>query len=691
PLDGEPKGTVTSGIGQSTALPSNILFDANSIGITSPKLQVTTTPKVIRAYGLSGTQTVTVLNVFTQYGVDTVVPSVAAGVAQMLTATNNSLVLELAGYYIFQIAAPISGLVVTAHDTAARFIDPYILLEAQTAADSAANSAVSAGTSASTATAQASIATTQAGIATTQAGNASTGAITATTEAGIATTQASNAASSAAAAAASAASVNPMTTQYDLIVGGVSGAATRYGVGANGQVLSVVSGAVAWAANPAGFANPMTTAGDVIIAGAGGTPTRLALGASTYVLASNGTTLSWVPPGSGSGAVSSVFGRTGAVTAVSGDYTFAQIGSKPTTLAGYGITDPVALTSGSAAFTGTVTGSNLSGTNTGDQNLSGYALLSGATFTGAVGATNLSGTNTGDQTSVSGNAGTATTLATARTISGVLFDGSANIVIPYSGISGTPSLSGYALVSGQAFTGAISATNLSGTNTGDQTITLTGDVTGTGAGSFATTIAAGAVTLAKMANIATGSLIGRSTAATGVPEVITVGSGLSLSAGTLSATAGGGGTVTSVSVATANGFSGTVATATTTPAITIVAGAITPSSVAATGTVTGSNLSGTNTGDQTNITGTSANVTGIVAVANGGTGASTLTGLVKGTGTTAMVSATAGTDYVVPSGSITGTAANITGVAAVVNGGTGVATLTGLVKGTGTTAMVAAT
>ncbi len=41
----------------------------------------------------------------------------------------------------------------------------------------------------------------------------------------------------------------------------------------------------------------------------------------------------------------------------------------------------------------------------------------------------------------------------------------------------------------------------------------------------------------------------------------------------------GSGTVTSVSVATANGFSGTVANPTTTPAITIVAGAITPLSV----------------------------------------------------------------------------------------------------------------
>src|SRR3989338_1793428 len=62
---------------------------------------------------------------------------------------------------------------------------------------------------------------------------------------------------------------------------------------------------------------------------------------------------------------------------------------------------------------------------------------------------------------------------------------------------------------------------------------------------------------------------------------------------------GGTGTVTYVSVVTANGVSGSVATSTTTPAITLTLGAITPTTVAATGTVTGSNLSGTNTGDQT--------------------------------------------------------------------------------------------
>ena len=73
-----------------------------------------------------------------------------------------------------------------------------------------------------------------------------------------------------------------------------------------------------------------------------------------------------------------------------------------------------------------------------------------------------------------------------------------------------------------------SVSNLSGTNTGDQTITLTGDVTGSGTGSFAATIANDAVTLAKMANMATASLLGRNTAATGDPEVLSATTARSL-------------------------------------------------------------------------------------------------------------------------------------------------------------------
>lgn len=85
------------------------------------------------------------------------------------------------------------------------------------------------------------------------------------------------------------------------------------------------------------------------------------------------------------------------------------------------------------------------------------------------------------------------------------------------------------------------------------------------------------------------------------------------------------GTVTSVSVSTANGVSGTVATSTTTPAITLTLGAITPSSVASSGAVSGT--TGTFSGMSTSgvVLNSSAGLLsssgGALAPANGGTGA----------------------------------------------------------------------
>ena len=65
-------------------------------------------------------------------------------------------------------------------------------------------------------------------------------------------------------------------------------------------------------------------------------------------------------------------------------------------------------------------------------------------------------------------------------------------------------------------------------------------------------------------------------------------------------------------------------------------------------------------------------------------------GIVKSNGTATFSAAVAGTDYVVPSGSISGTASNVTGTVAVANGGTGATTLTGYVKGNATSAFTAA-
>jgi hypothetical protein len=75
----------------------------------------------------------------------------------------------------------------------------------------------------------------------------------------------------------------------------------------------------------------------------------------------------------------------------------------------------------------------------------------------------LSGTNTGDQTTITGNAGTATALQTGRTISGTLFDGTANITLNNTGITNgagyitSSALSPYAPLASPALTGTPTA------------------------------------------------------------------------------------------------------------------------------------------------------------------------------------------------------------------------------------------
>ena len=74
-------------------------------------------------------------------------------------------------------------------------------------------------------------------------------------------------------------------------------------------------------------------------------------------------------------------------------------------------------------------GSDESGGSTGLAEQFRVSYNGNGTFQGNVTASNLSGTNTGDQTTITGNAGSATVLQTARTINGVSFNGSANITV----------------------------------------------------------------------------------------------------------------------------------------------------------------------------------------------------------------------------------------------------------------------
>ena len=199
----------------------------------------------------------------------------------------------------------------------------------------------------------------------------------------------------------------------------------------------------------------------------------------------------------------------------------------------------------------------------------------------------------------------------------------------------------------------------------DATIAGGAGITVTNADSAVTVATSGAVTSSGF-TMTTARLLGRTTASTGAIEQITVGSGLSLSGGTLTATGGGSGTVTSVDVS--GGTTG----------LTTSGGPVTGA-----GTIT---------------------IAGTLNVGNGGTGATTLTGIVKGNGTSAFSAAVAGTDFLAPFGSqsqafvyaapsgsagtpsfralvasdiptlnqnTTGTAANVSGTVAVANGGTG--------------------
>ena len=154
-----------------------------------------------------------------------------------------------------------------------------------------------------------------------------------------------------------------------------------------------------------------------------------------------------------------------------------------------------------------------------------------------------------------------------NTADGKLFykDG-ATVKLLASNASSTGTVQSVSVVSANGFAGTVA------TDTSTPAITLTTSVTGVLKGNGTAISAAVAATdyVAPSAyasvnglTMATARLLGRTTASTGAAEEITVGSGLTLSAGTLT---GSGGTVTSVS------FTGgliTVATATSTPALTV--------------------------------------------------------------------------------------------------------------------------
>jgi hypothetical protein len=135
---------------------------------------------------------------------------------------------------------------------------------------------------------------------------------------------------------------------------------------------------------------------------------------------------------------------------------------------------------GSATVSGTVTASAFSGNASTATKLATARTIGGVSFDGSANI-DLPGVNTQGSQSTTGNAATATKLATARTIGGVSFDGSAAIDLPGVNTQGSQSTTGNAstatklatarTIGGVSFDGS-AAINLPGVNTqGSQSTT----------------------------------------------------------------------------------------------------------------------------------------------------------------------------------------------------------------------------
>lgn len=316
-------------------------------------------------------------------------------------------------------------------------------------------------------------------------------------------------------------------------------------------------------------------------------------GAATFV----GGVLNIPQYSGGGGAVSSVFGRTGAIVATSGDYTAAQVGALASTsdLSAIATANPTAgnvsmnsqkitnITNGSAASDAAAFGqiptsaSTIGGMLTTTYDPAGIAQqVVGTTASQSLTHKNLTDASNTFPTFNQNTSGTASNItgiaAPANGGTGVA-NGTNNTIT----FSGNYTL-GLTLTANTSVTLPTSGTLVNSAVASLSSLTTVGTITSGGLGAGAV-IAGVTMTLGSDASYdmyyrnASGILTRLANGTTG--QFLAATTGAAPSWGTPS----GSGTVTTVSVTTANGVSGSVANSTTTPAITLTLGAITPTSV----------------------------------------------------------------------------------------------------------------
>ncbi len=406
-------------------------------------------------------------------------------------------------------------------------------------------------------------------------------------------------------------------------------------------------------------------------------------------------------PGVGSAPVASVNGMIGAVVITKAGLGAASSGAN----------------SDITSLTGMTVALSVSQGGTGVKTLSGLVKANGASaFTAAVAGTDYALPPSGTNAQLLANSGSGG-FSNVTVGSGLSFSGGVLTSTGGGGVGTVTSVQASGGTTGLTFSGGpVTSTGtltlggvLAVANGGTGRATLSGLLKGAGTSGIVAAVAGTDYAPATTGTVA--QILGPNGSGGFTP--ISLGAGLTLNAGVMSAGGGGGGT-------------GTV------------------TSIQVTGGTTGLTFSGGPITDAGSIV-----MAGKLGVANGGTGANTITGLVRGNGVSAMSAAVAGSDYALPpsgtnaqlianSGSggfsnvtvgaglsysggtlsaIPGTTGTVTsvnvsggttgltfsggpvttsgtvtaaGTLAVANGGTGKATLTGLVKGNGTAAMTAA-